>query len=136
MVKLASRMTKAARKPLQMRFDEVRASIHPYPTQAAFAKLIGITRSAMNQIDLGKTQSIKAETAFAIEDKTGFAARWVATGYGPKRVKQRAEDRIKPEILQLAMWLGNLPQQQQDLLTEMFSKAVPDEKLGPDWKSS
>lgn len=136
-VKLAKPMK--AKKPektsLALRFEEVRENTEGKPIPAAFAALIGLSRSAINQIDKGTTKSIKAETAFSIEDKTGYAARWVATGYGPKKVPKRPEDQIRQEVLQTAIWLNNLPNQQKELLHTMYSTAVSDDRMGSDWKS-
>lgn len=136
-VKLAKRMKakKPARTPLALRVEEVRENTEGKPIPAAFATLIGISRSAINQIDKGTTKSIKAETAFAIEDRTGYAARWVATGYGPKKVPKRLEDQIRQEVLETALWLNNLPDPQKELLHTMYSTAAADDRMGAVWKS-
>lgn len=64
--------------------DEKRAK-----TQADFGRLLGVTRSAVNQWLSGATK-ITAENVFLIEDKTGYCARWIATGDGPKRTHEAA----------------------------------------------
>lgn len=45
---------------------------------------IKITEQAINQWLLGSTKKIKGETLFVIESATGYSARWIALGDGPK----------------------------------------------------
>ena len=54
---------------------------------AAFGRLIGISRSAVNQLEDGTSQSLKAATVVAIEKKTGYRGEWILNGRGPPRKK-------------------------------------------------
>lgn len=43
------------------------------------------TPAAVTQWLSGEVQSISAESAFALSDETGFEARWILFGEGPKK---------------------------------------------------
>lgn len=54
-------------------------------TQVSLAEKAGVTKAAVNQWLSGKPDSgISAASAFALEDKTPFRARWISTGEGPR----------------------------------------------------
>lgn len=57
-------------------------------SSAELARASGTTRSNVAQWLYGKkpVQSLKAATALNIEKKTGYLARWIMYGSGPKRV--------------------------------------------------
>lgn len=55
-------------------------------SQAAIAREMGITQSAITQWLTGQTKKLRADTAVALEKATGVKAEWIATGHGPKLV--------------------------------------------------
>lgn len=100
---------------------------------AEFARLIGISRSAMTQIKTGQTHSLKAETAFAIEEKTGYSARWISTGKGPQRIHRKPEDAIPNAVLELAKRIYTMNKDRRELLLQIFDHAIDDDRLGSGW---
>lgn len=68
--------------------------------QAAVARLIGVKKSAVNQWVSGKTKDLKNDYLFALEDVTGFSARWIATGEGPQRTARSQVARLLEEAPQ------------------------------------
>lgn len=58
------------------------------------AKLIGVSRQALNQMELDKTKNPKPENLLKIADITGYELRWLITGKGPQTKKEAAKDRI------------------------------------------
>ncbi len=50
-----------------------------------------ISKSAVSQWKSGRTKPTPANI-FKIADQTGYSARWLATGEGPKQVKDENED--------------------------------------------
>ena len=69
-------------KTLAERITFVRESLGL--SQAEFARKIGVSRSAANQIELGITQNLKASTIIAIERISGFNGQWIESGKGPQ----------------------------------------------------
>ena len=56
-------------------------------TQLALAKLVGVTKALISQIEKGTTKEVKMILLFKLSDKLGVAARFLATGEGsPLRV--------------------------------------------------
>lgn len=55
-------------------------------TQSTFARKIGVTKGAVSQWENGNTKNLRLPNLFAIEDATGFSARWIALEEGPVRV--------------------------------------------------
>lgn len=84
-------------------------------TQAEFGRLIGKSRSAINQIEKGDTRSLKASTAAAIEKASGFSAAWIETG--------RGEERKRP---------GALPDGAEDQVDKIYRELL---KLPPDHRN-
>lgn len=98
----------------------IRSSGH---TAASVAKLIAVSRSAVSQWIAGTTKDIKNDHLFALEDITGFSARWIATGQGPQRTarNQAAQllDEAPPEIVQQTLdFLGYKISTSQALMTQ------------------
>lgn len=69
-------------KTLAQRFREARESTGMKP--ADMARALRVKASSISNIESGKTQSLKAETAAGVERVTGYSAVWIATGHGPK----------------------------------------------------
>lgn len=69
--------------------------------KAKFAREIGVSRSAISQLLAGTVHSLKAETALKIQDKTGYSARWLVLGSGPRKVSD-VERGIPKEAAPLA----------------------------------
>lgn len=55
--------------------------------QVQFAVIAGTTKSVVNQWLGGGIKSIAPEYAYSIEKNSGYSARWVMLGDGPKRVE-------------------------------------------------
>lgn len=89
------------------------ALLHSGKTQAAVAREMGITPSAITQWLSGRTKTLKAETAIALEKATGMKAAWIATGVGHKLVDSNAPaDHFPLPVLlvswhQAAMWIAD-----------------------------
>ena len=68
-------------------------------TQVGLADLAGVTKAAVNQWLGGKPDSgISAASAFKLEDKTPFCARWISTGDGPM---YKAEGQREAALIEL-----------------------------------
>lgn len=100
---------------------------------AQLAALIGLSRSAVSQIEDGTTKSISLTTAFKLQDHTGFSARYIALGEGPKRAQPRPEDSISTEVLELAKKILTLDAAERKLLLKIFAENAGDEKLTAEW---
>lgn len=111
---------------LAKRVKEARGKLTP----AAFSRLIGVTRSALSQIESGSIKYLKAETAFKMQDASGFSARWLALGQGQKRVIRKTEDMIPTEVIELAIKLyDSANTQQRPMLSDILKKASEKEKV-------
>lgn len=58
--------------------------------QTELGKRVGVTKGAVSQWENGNINNLRMANLFAIEDATGFRARWIALGQGPARVTERA----------------------------------------------
>lgn len=54
-------------------------------SKAEMSRAIGISRSAVGQIELGDTKTLKGTTVTALERATGFSGLWLTSGKGPER---------------------------------------------------
>ncbi len=82
---------------------------------AAFGRKIGISRSAVNQIELGGTQALKASTIVAIERISGFNGEWIESGRGPQRKRTGTLPKgTEDQITRIYAELINLPQEYRD----------------------
>ena len=52
-------------------------------SQADLARVVGLTRGAVNGWLRGRSVNIRPEHLFAVADALGVEARWLATGLGP-----------------------------------------------------
>lgn len=55
-----------------------------YENRSEFARRIGTSASAVQQIEDGKTRSLKADTLQSYVRVTGYSAEWLRTGAGAK----------------------------------------------------
>lgn len=55
-------------------------------TDVEFYALAGVDKGHGGQWKSGTVKTIGPEYAFKIQDKTGFQARWIMLGQGPKRL--------------------------------------------------
>ena len=55
-------------------------------SQEKLGKRIGVSKGAISQWENGDVKNLKMENLFALEDATGFSARWIALEQGPERV--------------------------------------------------
>lgn len=65
-------------------------------SQAEFARLAGVSDSAVKFWLDGSTKSIKGENAVKIERGTGYSANWLIAGKGPKRVDPAQQQDTTP----------------------------------------
>ena len=65
-----------------------------YRTIPPFAKAIGISASAVYQIESGTTRTLNSETLAAYEKATAYNAEWIRTGKGPSKVVGSAVKRL------------------------------------------
>lgn len=78
-------------------------------TKAQMARELGVSQSAVGQIEKGVTKTLKAKTLITLERVTGFSGAWIENGTGPqfsKLGKFPAEEaaqiqRIQEAILRL-----------------------------------
>ena len=63
-------------------------------TVGTLAQQVRKTPSAISQILSGTTKSLSAEMAVGIEAATGYSARWLSTGSGPKQAGLRASESL------------------------------------------
>lgn len=67
------------------RVIEARESVSMKP--AEFSRRIGISKSALSQIEDGSTRSLALKTALKIQSITGYRAEWLQDGSPPKKGK-------------------------------------------------
>lgn len=63
--------------------------------------LAGVTRQAARSWCEGATKDLRMENLFTIQDKTGYSARWIATGRGPKKTYQI--DSLAPDEVEILL---------------------------------
>jgi transcriptional regulator with XRE-family HTH domain len=56
-------------------------------TRADIARACGVTQASVTFWLDGTTKSLKAETALALEQATGYRALWILKGLGPRKVE-------------------------------------------------
>lgn len=87
---------------LAERAIEARLSIEEYAeNRSEFARAIGISASAVFQIEEGRTKELKGETLVNYVRVTGYSANWLLTGRGPK---MNAEKANKPLLRPIFIW--------------------------------
>lgn len=85
-------------------------------TDKALGESIGLSGAAIGQWKSNSTRSPTAVNLFAIEDKYGYSARWLATGKGAREVSAHGE------VLALAERILQLPAARREVLLEMFGE--------------
>lgn len=78
------------------------------PSQEAFGKPLGVTKSAVGQWENGKTEP-SAETIFKIERIYKYRAQWIQTGEPPKLVEPRSLVVREPSNVEPAESPGTVP---------------------------
>jgi len=53
---------------------------------AELARRVGVSKGAVSQWEDGTVKDLRLPNLFAIEDATGFSARWIALEEGPERI--------------------------------------------------
>ena len=92
------RMRSMGIQNLSSRGERIDYAIRSAGLKAAdVARLLHVTRSAVNQWVSDRTKDIKLDHLFGLEDMTGFSARWLATGKGPQRAALSQSARILDE---------------------------------------
>lgn len=109
--------------PLKSRVAKARQSIGL--NKAQFAAKIGVTRSALTQIEGGATRSLQGDTAIAIEKLTGYRAQWLVNGDGPEMhspgTRYRTDEKQQRHLLGL---FDKLTQKQQGLVISHLEHLV------------
>lgn len=54
-------------------------------SQTALAKCAGVNKQTVTEWLSGRSKTPRPDSLFAIEDKLGYSARWLATGNGGKK---------------------------------------------------
>lgn len=95
--------------------------------QEQFGKAIGVSKSAVSQWELGKTE-LSPDSLFAIERKFGFRAEWIASSQGPMTAEEahyvppvgmvnlNLESPLTPRQRALLDLFAGLTQEQQDAI--------------------
>lgn len=73
---------------LQERLIEVADTIS---NDAEFARIAKVSRSAVSQWRAGDVKSLKALSALNIQEQTGYSARWLVLGIGPKKMQSKSD---------------------------------------------
>lgn len=60
---------------------------------AEFARIAKVSRSAVSQWRAGDVKALKALSALNIQERTGYSARWLVLGIGPKKLLDKALER-------------------------------------------
>lgn len=82
-------LVKVANMPtLRERLIEVADSLG---NDAEFARIAKVSRSAVSQWRAGDVKSLKALSALNIQERTGFSARWLVLGIGPKKMHNKSD---------------------------------------------
>lgn len=58
---------------------------------AELARKAGVSRASVSDWRAGNIRSLKALTALNIQEKTGYSARWLILGIGPKKFASKSE---------------------------------------------
>ena len=84
-------------------------------TKAELARILGVSGSAITQIEDGITRTLKASTIVGVEKATGVSGEWIVTGKGKPRMK--VAETTQEDLEQIRH------------LQEDFQKLSPDQKL-------
>jgi transcriptional regulator with XRE-family HTH domain len=68
---------------------------------ARLGELVGVSRQSSRAWCLGETKDLRMDHLFRLQDRTGYSARWIATGSGPKKVFQI--DTLTPDEVEILM---------------------------------
>lgn len=71
---------------LQQRLVEIADALG---SDAELARIAKVSRSAVSQWRDGQVKSLQAESALNIQERTGWSARWLVLGIGPKKLGSR-----------------------------------------------
>lgn len=74
--------------------------------QVELARVMGVTKGAVNQLLNGGIKSLKLEYAAGIQERFGYSAVWLVLGKGPKFLE--ASTKISPEMAQVFAALAEI----------------------------
>lgn len=63
--------------------------------QVELARVMGVTKGAVNQLLKGDIQSLKLEYAVGVQDTFGYNAVWLVLGKGPKKGAGSVEEAVE-----------------------------------------
>lgn len=67
--------------------------------QPALGRRIGVSKQAISALISGSTKAPTAENVFRIAEATGYEARWIVTGKGPRTKQEAAMDLLDISML-------------------------------------
>lgn len=87
---------------------------------AEFARMIGISRSAVNQLENGSTKELKSSTAAAIERVSGYSAAWLSDGKGPRMRRESGDPDDQDVYTRIIQGFAKLqPEEQGKILSDI-----------------
>jgi transcriptional regulator with XRE-family HTH domain len=69
-------------------------------SDAEFARIAKVSRSAVSQWRKGDVKALKALSAANIQERTGYSVRWLILGIGPKKLTDKVSLRTQPDTEQ------------------------------------
>ena len=82
-------------------------------TQAEFARMIGISRSAQNQLEVGQSNNMRVSTLISINKHTGFRIPWIVDGTGEQMDVLVPDEMVDAKVERLYRKLTRLPEEYQ-----------------------
>lgn len=78
-------------------------------SQAELSRAIGISKSAVSQIESGKTRNLKSATLVALERVSGISSQWIVTGRGEPKAGPRLSVEDSEQIERIYRDIKKLP---------------------------
>ncbi len=76
-----------------------------------FGDIIGISKSAVSKLELGKSMNLKLDHLYTLSDSTSYSAEWIAIGRGKKRV-------VPPDLI---IDLTDYSKENRELILQLIS---------------
>lgn len=88
-------------------------------SQAALARAVGVSRSAISQWELGRTGKLTSAHLLKVEEVTKVSARWIAEGAGPTH--RGPLDYLQPQQAELLKAAESLSQYEVDSVIQLIN---------------